>query len=342
MAKANPGDHRRRPGAGGSLLNRPPSKAPLSARASSAAAPAGVRSDATISHVPIAQLRVFEAAGRRNSLQAAAAELNLTPSAVSHAIRKTEQALGVVLFERRGRRLSLSADGEALMAHVAPAFAELRRGIELVSTRGPQLLRLHCAPSFATQWLMPRLTRFMAECPTVELRLAASTDYAQFNTDDAFDADIIYGLPRQVGLSILPLGEETVTPLCTPELARSIDSPAALLEHTLIQSDNKQVRWPAWFAQNGLAAPPPRGFRFDRSFLAIAAAVDGLGVALKSTLLAERELASGRLVAPLANCSESIRYVGHHLVFPKALHHRRALRLFTSWLLRGLNLDAVV
>ena len=92
MAKANPGDHRRRPGAGGSLLNRPPSKAPLSARASSAAAPAGVRSDATISHVPIAQLRVFEAAGRRNSLQAAAAELNLTPSAVSHAIRKTEQA----------------------------------------------------------------------------------------------------------------------------------------------------------------------------------------------------------------------------------------------------------
>jgi DNA-binding transcriptional LysR family regulator len=291
-----------------------------------------------LSSVPVAQLRVFEAAGRRNSLQAAAAELNLTPSAVSHAIRKMEQALGVVLFERHGRRLTLSADGEALMAHVAPAFAELRRGIELVSTRGPQLLRLHSAPSFASQWLTPRLNRFMAECPEVELRLAAGTDYAQFSADDAFDADIIYGLPRQVGLSIQPLGEETVTPLCAPEVARSIESPASLLGLTLIQSDNKQVRWPAWFAENGLAAPPPRGFRFDRSFLAIAAAADGLGVALESTLLAERELASGRLVAPLAGRSRSIRYVGHHLVFPQALHQRRALRLFTNWLLRELKL----
>ena len=102
-----------------------------------------------LSKVPVTQLRIFEAAGRRSSLQAAAAELHLTPSAVSHAIRKMEQALGVVLFERSGRNLSLSAEGEALMRHVGPAFAELRQGIELVSTRGPQLLRLHSAPSFA-------------------------------------------------------------------------------------------------------------------------------------------------------------------------------------------------
>src|SRR5438874_584145 len=80
----------------------------------------------------------------------------------------------------------------------------------------------------------------------------------------------------------------------------------------LTQADNKQIRGPAWFALNGLAAPPPRGFRFDRSFLAIAVAADGLGVALESTLLAEREMASGRLVAPLARRSESIRYIGHH------------------------------
>jgi LysR family glycine cleavage system transcriptional activator len=292
-----------------------------------------------LSKVPVAQLRVFEAAGRRNSLQAAAAELHLTPSAVSHAIRKMEQALGVVLFERSGRNLSLSAEGEALMRHVGPAFAELRRGIELVSTRGPQLLRLHSAPSFATQWLTPRLARFLAKCPEIEVRLAAGTDYARFSTDDEYDADIIYGLPRHEGLSVLPLGEETVTPLCARRLARSIKSPADLLEQTLIQSDNKQVRWPAWFTLNGLAAPPPRGFRFDRSFLAIAAAVDGLGVALESTLLAEREMASGRLVAPLADCSESIRYVGHHLVFPKTLHQRKTLRVFVEWLMRELKLD---
>jgi LysR family transcriptional regulator, glycine cleavage system transcriptional activator len=294
-----------------------------------------------LSKVPVAQLRIFEASGRRNSLQAAAAELHLTASAVSHAIRKMERALGVVLFERSGRHLNLSAEGEALMRHVAPAFAELRRGIELVSTHGPQLLRLHSAPSFATQWLAPRLKRFQAECPEVEVRLAAGTDYARFTTDDEYDADITYGLPRAANVSVLPLGKETVTPLCAPQLARSIRSPVNLLEQNLIQSDNKQVRWPDWFALNGLAAPPTRGFRFDRSFLAIAMAVDGVGVALESTLLAEREVASGRLVAPLLECSQSIYYVGHYLVSPKGLHQRRPLRLFTQWLSRELKLDRV-
>ena len=127
--------------------------------------------------------------------------------------------------------------------------------------------------------------------------------------------------------------------LVTDQLARSISSPVDLLEQNLIQSDNKQVRRPDWFALNELAAPPTRGFRFDRSFLAIAMAVDGLGVALESTLLAEREIASGRLVAPLLDRSESIHYVGHYLVSPKGLHQRRPLRVFTQWLSRELKLD---
>ena len=111
--------------------------------------------------------------------------------------------------------------------------------------------------------------------------------------------------------------EETVTPLCAPHIAAAIESPADLLRHPLIQSDNKQVRWPAWFALNGIAVPASsRGSRFDRSFLAIAAAADGLGMALESTLLAEREIGRGRLVAPLAGRAQDIRYVGHHLVYP--------------------------
>ena len=88
-----------------------------------------------------------------------------------------------------------------------------------------------------------------------------------------------------------------------------------------------------------VSCQPGLGFRFDRSFLAIAMAVDGLGVALESTLLAEREIASGRLVAPLLDRSESIHYVGHYLVSPKGLHQRRPLRVFTQWLSRELKLD---
>jgi DNA-binding transcriptional LysR family regulator len=287
---------------------------------------------------PLSILRAFEAAGRSGSFRAAAAELNLTPSAVSHAIRKLEITLGATLFEREGRAVRLSAEGEALMRHVGRAFEELRRGLELVSTRGPQLLRVHSAPSFAAQWLTPRLARFLRDHPGVEIRLAAGTDYTRFLADE-YDADIVYGMPRQEGLVVMPLGEETVTPLCAPEMARAIHEPTDLFSHVLIESDNKQIRWSSWFGKNGLPAPQPHGMRFDRSFLAIAAAADGLGVALESTRLAEREIAAGRLVRPLAGRAEDVRYVGHHLVFPRSTRQRHSLRLFTRWLSTELGLE---
>ena len=115
--------------------------------------------------VPLSFLRIFEAAGRTGSFRAAAAYLNLTPSAVSHAIRKLEQALGIPLFERDTRNVRLSYEGEALMRHVSRAFDEMRRGMEVVSTRGPKLLRLHCAPSFAAQWLYAPACRLPEAAP---------------------------------------------------------------------------------------------------------------------------------------------------------------------------------
>ena len=265
-------------------------------------------------NLPLSAFRVFEAAARGGSFRAAAEELLLTPSAVSHAVRKLETDLEAVLFTREGRGMTLTPEGEVLLRYVDRGFSELRRGLVAVSVRGMRLLRIHCAPSFAAQWLTPRLGRFRMECPGIELRLAASTDYTRFVSDE-FDADIVYGRPRLEGMVMLPLGEEVVAPLCAPPLARLITSPPALFGQTLIESDNRKVRWDMWFAANGLAVPPPNGSRFDRSFLAIAAAVDGLGVALESLRLAERELASGRLVQPLAGRAKDVRYVGHWLVF---------------------------
>lgn len=282
-------------------------------------------------NLPLSPLRAFEAAARGGSFRVAAEELLLTPSAVSHAVRKLETDLGTVLFARDGRRMMLTPEGEILLRYVERGFAELRRGIIAVSVRGVRLLRIHCAPSFAAQWFAPRLARFRAECPGIEVRIAAGTDYTRFVSDE-FDADIVYGEPRLSGMMALPLGEEVVAPLCTADLAREIDSPSALLRQTLIESDNKKVRWDTWFAANGLPAPPPNGPRFDRSFLAIAAAVDGLGVALESSRLADRELASGRLVRPLAGRSQDVRYVGHWLVFPPAKERLPALVQFVAWL----------
>lgn len=126
--------------------------------------------------VPVATLRIFDAAARHQSFKAAALELGLTPSAISHAVKRMEDSLGVPLFERSGRSLLLTPSGETLKAHTDRAFEELRIGLEMVSARRPQILRLHCAPSFAAYWLTPRLSRFIAQHPEVELRLSAGVE----------------------------------------------------------------------------------------------------------------------------------------------------------------------
>ncbi len=285
-----------------------------------------------LNKIPLSVLRSFEAAGRSLSFKGAAEELGLTPGAVSHSIAKLEDALGVSLFARTTRAIALTAEGEALLVHVTRGFEELRLGLERVSTRSHRLLRLHAAPSFAAQFLAPRLPDFLAANPGTEIRLASGTDYARFKTDE-FDADIIYGkLPAAAGLIAIPLVEELVTPLCTMALAAAIRVPADLLGQNLIQSDNKQIRWHDWFAANGIKAPPPRGLRFDRSFLAIGAAADGQGVALESTLLADREITQGRLVAPLAGMARDVRYIGHHFVYPRARQGNVLIERFLAWL----------
>ncbi len=291
-----------------------------------------------LQNVPLASLKAFEAAGRTGSFRAAASELKLSPSAVSHAVRKLETALGAPLFERSTRSVRLTGDGEALMRYVGNAFEELRRGLEMVSTQSTQILRLHSAPSFATQWLSPRLARFLASHPGIEVRLSAGTEYARFSNDD-FDADIVYGHARAEGLVVIPLGLEIVTPLCTPALARKLKKPQDLLKHVLIRSDSKQIGWDAWCAHNGIETPVHYAMRFDRSFLAIAAAADGLGIALESTRLAERELQSNRLVAPFLGGARDVSYVGHRLVYPKS-KRRKVLETFARWLAAELALPS--
>lgn len=164
--------------------------------------------------VPIATLRVFEAAARWQSFHAAALELNLTPSAVSHSIRKMEEALGLLLFERVGRGVALSSEGRRYWATSSAGLMKFYG----VWTRSPAVHR----GSFG--FIAHRALQ-LAQHSDVEVRLSASVDYGRFDTGE-FDADLMYGHPRQEGLVVLPLKEETVTPLCAPHLAREIESPA--------------------------------------------------------------------------------------------------------------------
>ncbi|HXR00531.1 MAG TPA: LysR substrate-binding domain-containing protein [Pseudomonas sp.] len=291
--------------------------------------------------MPLSSLRVFEAAGRSGSFIQAAQELGISSSAVSHSIRKLEEAIEIQLFERTTREVNLTPKGRLLMEHVQRGLDEMQRGFALARTDEPPPLRLHTAPSFGMQWLMPRLSRFVQAYPAIDLRFSASTDYAQFENDD-FDLDVVYGEPRSSLNEKVPLAVEHLTPLCSPQLARSIHSPQDLYEHRLIQCDVQMLQWKGWFEANHLMPPHHYALRFDRSNMAIAAAVNGMGVVLESTLLAQRELETGTLVAPLRSVTHDIQYIGHYLVYPKRRTRHEAAEVFIKWMLDELGVGPAV
>jgi DNA-binding transcriptional LysR family regulator len=286
--------------------------------------------------VPLSSLRVFESAGRSGSFIQAAQELGISSSAVSHSIRKLEESIEIQLFERTTREINLTPKGRLLMEHVQRGLDEMQRGFALAKTDEPPPLRLHTAPSFGMQWLMPRLSRFVQAHPAIDLRFSASTDYAQFENDD-FDLDVVYGEPRSSLNEKVPLAVEHLTPLCSPQLAESIRSPQDLYEHRLIQCDVQMLQWKGWFEANHLMPPHHYALRFDRSNMAIAAAVNGMGVVLESTLLAEGELRTGTLVAPLRAVTHDIQYIGHYLVYPKRRSRHEAAEVFKKWFLDELG-----
>ena len=289
-------------------------------------------------HILLGPLKIFEAAARLGSFKLAALELNLSPSAVSHAIAKLERELQARLFDRDRRQLLLTYDGQVLHGPIEQAFALIRTAMQSVQNRHAQVLRLHAAPSFAAQWLTPRLQRFLNAYPEMEVQVAADTDYTRFANDE-FDADIVYGARDQSGLMVHPLGDERVVPLCSPEIAAQITTPKDVLGFTLIRSTLKTSTWEQWLSANGIGSPPPTGMRFDRSFMAISAAADGLGICLDSTRLAERELTSGRLVEPLAGKAVNPGDAQHVLVYPERNRDRPAVIAFTQWLLAELEVE---
>jgi DNA-binding transcriptional LysR family regulator len=286
--------------------------------------------------VPLPSLRVFESVGRTGSFVQASLELGISSSAVSHSIRKLEDAVEMLLFERTTREVNLTIKGRLLLEHVQRGLDEMQRGFALARADEPPPLRLHTAPSFGSQWLMPRLSRFVQAYPSIDLRFSANTDYAQFENDD-FDLDIVYGEPRHSPHERVPMAVEHLTPLCSPHLAATIHSPQDLHQHTLIQCDVQMLQWKGWFEANHLLPPHHYALRFDRSAMAIAAAVNGMGVVLESTLLAAGELEKGTLVAPLRAVTHDIQYIGHYLVYPRRRTRHEAAEQFKKWLLDELG-----
>jgi LysR family glycine cleavage system transcriptional activator len=249
-------------------------------------------------------VQAFEAAARLSSFVLAAEELFVTPSAVSHQVKLLEERFGVLLFHRVHRAVILTDAGRRYAEEISVAFARIEAATrDLGRVTKSDILTVHSTPSLATQWLMPRLARFSAGNPDIDVRLNASSDPVDL-TPRSVDVDIRHGpkIIQHPGVMTIAFPSEMVVPLCSPELAngpRPIRSPKDLNGHTLIHSEGCVVGWRDWTrAHGGIELDLKRGPRFDRSFMSINMAVDGHGVCLESLLLAQRELETGRLVMP--------------------------------------------
>ena len=282
---------------------------------------------------PLPSLLAFEAVARRRSFALAAGEMNLTPSAVSHQIAKLEDFLGVKLFDRSSQRVLLSAAGELYLRRIGGALGAIGAATEDVRHGVRNSLYVHASRSFASLWLMPRLAQFTQAHPQVSLFLSASHVHSDFALGQA-DVDIRYGLPNWPDLVVRPLFDEPIMPLTAPGLARSlcVRAPAELLHAPLIQSTVGIMQWGDWFAAQGVAAAPERyPLRFDRAQLAMDAAVQGLGVALESSVIAAGHLQEGRLV-PLFETSRALTIQAHFVVYPARHAKRPEVETFVQWL----------
>ena len=283
----------------------------------------------------------FLSAARHLSFTRAATDLCVTQGAVSHRIRQLEEALGFPLFHRFPRRLTLTGEGERLYDILQRPVLDLENEIRRMRHMGlTGTLMVHCPPSLAGTWLVPRLCDFKAQHPGVEVHLRCRNDLVDFETDSV-DIAIFYGDVSDSRLHVTPLMQEFVLPVCSPEYARAMQLSEkgkdglkdCLLLHDNTPWPNSQYydEWQRWAEKCGLAGlNVQRGYSFDRSELAAVAAESGLGVALGRKQLVNAALAAGRLVAPFSE--EQLATQGYHIAVRREDIHRPRIVGFVAWL----------
>ncbi|MBL8831367.1 MAG: transcriptional regulator GcvA [Rhodospirillales bacterium] len=282
---------------------------------------------------PLNGLRAFEAAARHLSLTKAAEELGVTQAAVSHQVKGLEEALGTKLFQRLTRALALTSAGSALAPELNAAFLRIATAVDRAREREAKgIVRLSLLTTIALTFLVPRLGRFAAKHPAIELRLETSARLVDFDREP-MDAAIRYGTGDYPGLHADRLFDDSLTPLCSPALAKRIRKPEDLLGHLLLDDHIAYDEWGLWFAAAGVTVRQPRrrSAVFDSTRVAVEAAMEGMGVALGAPFLFSAEIASGRLVRPLPLVVPAGR--SYWLVCRRQDVERPSIKAFREWLL---------
>jgi LysR family glycine cleavage system transcriptional activator len=287
---------------------------------------------------PLNALRAFEAAARHMNFSRAADELSVTPGAVSQQIQNLEDYIGAALFRRTPKGLLLTDAAQTALPALREAFDRLAEAASLLTAAvDGRRVTVSAAPSFAAKWLMPRLGRFEAAHPEVDVWLTAGMELVDFASGEV-DIAIRYGSGRYPGLEVTQLMRETVAPVISPDLLG--EKPLAALEdlahHTLLHdgspdADESCPDWAMWLAARGIkGVDGARGPRFNQSSLVIEGAVNGRGVALAKRALAQADLDAGRLISPF-DISTDVDFA-YYVVHPKAKGRLSQVRAFAGWL----------
>jgi len=305
---------------------------------------------------PLNALKAFEVTARHLSVKKAAAELSVTPAAVSHQIRALEENLGVQLFFRHNRALQLTEAARACLPKLREGFDNLVQAVERVRVhQGGGMLMVSAAPSFAARWLMPRLHRFLEAQPEIDVRVSARLRQtaqgarkgavAERASVDAWLADsdvaILYGHGDYPGFQVDKLISLSVTPICSPRLVthpqHPLLRPADLKHHLLLHDDTGELYdgvsfWEIWLKAAGVEGVDlRRGPHFSHAVLAFEAAVEGHGVVATMPVLAETDLHAARLVTPFALRVPLAS--AYYLVCSAEAARRPAVAAFRDWLL---------
>lgn len=290
---------------------------------------------------PLNALRVFDAAARHGSFIKASEELCVTPSAVSHQLKSLEEFLGIELFKREKRTITLTPAGERYLPSVQMALDELEFATRrLISAPNSNVINVSVAPTFLTRWLVPRLASFQEAYPNIELRLESSIDFVDFDNSDT-DMAVYFGKGHWSGIEAHLMRNLYLTPVFSPQMAEregAIAEPEDLVKHTLINVTGRHSEWARILQKLGVSVSGvTKTISFSSTVLAVSAATEGIGVALADVALLQREIASGLLVAPFDVSLDS--HNAFYLVYKENRTLTPAMQIFRDWMLEEMQRD---
>lgn len=282
-----------------------------------------------MARTPLNPLQTFVTAARVGNLTRAAERLHLTVSALSHQIRLLEERVGCSLFVRGPRGLKLTVEGQRLLDNVAPHLEAIEEALKPLCGRADNALSLSAMPSMTTSWLLPRLPRFVAQFPEIELNLDSSIELVDF-ADGRYDAALRYGFGGWPNLVVEPLLEEWLTPVASPSLLAR-HKPLQLEDLGELPLLDLEDSWQEWFAMYGGHPPQRYAASFSDAESRQRAAVEGMGVALGRTTMVRPLIEAGVLVALFQQLMKAER--AHYLVYPERSRKHAGFRVFREWLL---------